>query len=219
MGKYVVIGYDNCNVLEVEEKYWRYFNSFKKANEYLHSQECRFNSLIGILDNWNVYADYLKLEYELGFISMAIDRLDTEENEYGHTYEEFLTENDKGLMLNVKTNFGTLYLIHYSEQELLLCDSNFVVFATITNEHEIYEGIIKQIMFAKTWNDFVVAIQNEVDCFMWSMKLRDLQSNFYDYQKETYPTSHLTFRECQKIVRENHLVIGNHYCLANFTEF
>lgn len=224
---YVVIGYDINNVLESDNKYWKYFNSFKKANEYLHSQECRFNCLMGILDNWNVYADFIAKGNELGFISMAIDRLDKNgyiiENECGDTYEEFLEYKNNDCngkaYIRVETNFGTLYLLNCGDREIELCDSNFVVFATISNEHETYEGIIKQLMFAETWNDFVIAMENEVECFMWSKNLRALQYNFYSYQKETYPTSHLTLRECQKIVRENHLIIGNHYCFANFIDF
>ena len=122
-------------------------------------------------------------------------------------------------MKPIETKFGTLY---YEETPIdgyaILSSDEKVLF--YVEDKSILNDFIYDIQHQETWSDFIQYFAEYTDQpIMYAMTLQDLKNRFHDYQVETYLDNARTKREDNKIVKEECVIIGEHYMLFDFTEY
>jgi hypothetical protein len=118
-------------------------------------------------------------------------------------------------MEEIKTKFGSLYYEETPVDGYAILSSDEKVIGYVGG----IRGFIHQVEInQETWSDFVQFLAEYFDQpTMYSPTLQGLKDNFYDYQIETYlKKGAYPKRKCNRLVKENYVVIGEHYMLFDF---
>lgn len=121
-------------------------------------------------------------------------------------------------MKEIKTKFGSFYYEETPVDGFAILSSDEKVLFYILSEQSLND-FIYDIQHQDTWTDFIQYLAEYTDQpIMYALKLQDLKDRVYEYNVETHNESALTKRECNKIVKNEYVIIGKHYMLLDFTE-
>ena len=121
-------------------------------------------------------------------------------------------------MKEIKTKFGSLYYEETPMDGFAILSSDEKVLFYVENK-SILNDFIYDIQHQDTWSDFIQYLAEYTDQpIMYALKLQDLKDRAYEYNVETHNESALTKRQCNKIVKDEYVIIGKHYMLLDFTE-
>lgn len=119
-------------------------------------------------------------------------------------------------MKEIKTKFGSLYYEETPMDGFAILSSDEKVIGYVDNVLEFIHQIeINQ----ENWSDFIQFLAEYFDQpIMYALTLQDLKNEYYDYNVETYEECADTKRECNKIIKDEYVIIGEHYMLLDYTE-
>ena len=121
-------------------------------------------------------------------------------------------------MTEIKTKYGSLY---YEETPIdgyaILSSDEKVLF--YVGDKSILNDFIYDIQHQETWSDFIQYLAEYSDQpIMYAPTLQELKNEYYQYNLETYEECADTKRECNKIIKDEYVIIGEHYMLLDYTE-